>query len=89
MHRLSFLLVIAVIVSACGKNDLPPYAKTVLAGGEPTEVFWGDTHLHTSYSPDAYFFGNATADPDTAYRYAKGLPLLAHRDHAESRIAQN
>jgi len=39
-------------------------------------VYWGDTHLHTSYSPDAYFFGNHTADPDTAYRYAKGLPVI-------------
>ncbi len=37
---------------------------------------WGDTHLHTSFSPDAYFFGNETADPDTAYRYAKGLPVI-------------
>ncbi len=77
MHRLSFMLVVAVFVSACGsQGDLPAYVKTVAAHGEPTQVFWGDTHLHTSYSPDAYFFGNTTADPDTAYRYAKGLPVV-------------
>jgi hypothetical protein len=35
-----------------------------------TEVFFGDTHLHTSYSPDAYLMQNRSADPDTAYRYA-------------------
>jgi hypothetical protein len=40
------------------------------------ELFWGDTHLHTSYSPDAYLMRNQTADPDTAYRYAKGLPVV-------------
>jgi hypothetical protein len=41
-----------------------------------TEVFFGDTHLHTSYSPDAYLMGNRSADPDTAYRYAKGQPVV-------------
>jgi hypothetical protein len=40
------------------------------------DVYWGDTHLHTSYSPDAYLMRNHTADPDTAYRYAKGLPVV-------------
>ncbi|HBM88245.1 MAG TPA: hypothetical protein DD437_06865, partial [Rhodobiaceae bacterium] len=41
-----------------------------------TELLWGDTHLHTSYSFDAYLNRNMTADPDTAYRYAKGLPVV-------------
>jgi hypothetical protein len=41
-----------------------------------TEVFFGDTHLHTSYSPDAYLMQNRSADPDTAYRYARGLPVV-------------
>jgi hypothetical protein len=37
----------------------------------PTQVFWGDTHLHTSLSLDARAFG-ATVDPETAYRFARG-----------------
>lgn len=40
------------------------------------QLLWGDTHLHSSYSFDAYLFQNRTADPDTAYRYAKGLPVI-------------
>ena len=40
------------------------------------ELLWGDTHLHTSNSFDAYLNRNMTADPDTAYRYAKGLPVV-------------
>jgi hypothetical protein len=47
-----------------------------LARAEPTELLWGDTHLHSSNSFDAYFNRNMTADPATAYRYAQGLPVI-------------
>ena len=40
------------------------------------ELLWGDTHLHTSYSFDAYTNGNRSADPATAYRYAMGEPVI-------------
>ncbi|MGB5368672.1 MAG: DUF3604 domain-containing protein, partial [Polyangiales bacterium] len=43
---------------------------------EPTRLYWGDTHVHTSYSADAYFLQNRSAGPDTAYRWAKGLPVV-------------
>ena len=43
---------------------------------EDTQLFWGDTHLHTRNSMDAYFMQNSGAGPDTAYRYAKGLPVV-------------
>ena len=33
--------------------------------------YYGDLHVHTKYSFDAYVFG-ITATPDDAYRYAKG-----------------
>jgi hypothetical protein len=41
-----------------------------------TQLLWGDTHLHTSHSVDAYSNGNVATDPDTAYRFAKGQPVL-------------
>ena len=40
------------------------------------QLLWGDTHLHTSYSFDAFLNGNRSADPDTAYRWGKGLPVI-------------
>ncbi len=46
------------------------------ASAAPTQLYWGDTHLHTSYSGDAFAMGNETADPETAYRFAKGQPVI-------------
>jgi hypothetical protein len=67
--------------------------------GYPNRVFWGDTHLHTSYSTDAGMIGNRL-DPDDAYRFARGeevvsstgvraklvrpLDFLVVADHAEN-----
>jgi len=41
------------------------------SGAYLTNVYWGDTHLHTSLSWDAYVGGNRL-DPEAAYRFAKG-----------------
>jgi hypothetical protein len=49
-------------------------------------LLWGDTHVHTSNSVDAWAYGNTTADPDTAYRFARGLPVLHPRTGARIRI---
>ena len=40
-------------------------------GGYPEKVLWGDTHLHTSNSPDAFGFGNRLG-PEQALRFARG-----------------
>ncbi|NCF17955.1 MAG: DUF3604 domain-containing protein [Haliea sp.] len=40
------------------------------------QLLWGDTHLHTNNSMDAFTVGNLTADPATAYRYAMGMPVI-------------
>ena len=44
-----------------------PYADR----GFPTRPLWGDTHLHTANSPDAFAFGNRLT-PEDAYRFAMG-----------------
>ena len=48
----------------------PPYSP--YAGRNfPTRPFFGDTHVHTSFSMDAGAFGCRLGPPD-AYRFAKG-----------------
>ena len=45
--------------------------------GEPNplnNVYFGETHLHSSASPDAFAFGTRN-DADEAYQYAKGMPI--------------
>jgi hypothetical protein len=35
------------------------------------DAYYGDLHLHTSYSLDAYLESTIKVDPDQAYRFAK------------------
>ena len=45
--------------------------KVKPAPNKDRNAYYGDLHVHTKYSFDAYVFG-VTASPDDAYRYAKG-----------------
>jgi hypothetical protein len=54
------------------KKGYSPYAGRFF----PTQVYWGDTHLHTSNSLDARAFGT-TLGPEAAYRLAKGEEITA------------
>ncbi|MFT4565350.1 MAG: hypothetical protein ACI9FN_000303 [Saprospiraceae bacterium] len=45
-------------------------------------LYWGDTHLHTTNSPDAFSFG-ARLTPDDAYRFAKGESIESEGLHVQ------
>jgi Protein of unknown function (DUF3604) len=38
-------------------------------------AYFGETHVHTSWSLDAWLFGNKLTDPGDAYKYFKGQPI--------------
>ena len=44
----------------------------------PQNVYWGDTHLHTRNSADAYSLGNTNLTPVDAFRFAQGQEVVAH-----------
>jgi hypothetical protein len=62
----------AIEKSFPAKRPYSPYAGRAF----PTRVYWGDTHLHTSYSMDAGAFG-ARLGPKDAYVFAKGNEITA------------
>ncbi len=55
---------------------LPGAEATAAPDAPRRHLYWGDTHLHTSYSPDAFLMQNRSATPDTAYQYARGMPVI-------------
>ena len=62
-------------VSVCA---LLACASPALAQGNPLrDAYFGETHIHTSYSLDAWTFGNRVTDPGDAYKYFKGEPIKA------------
>ena len=79
------------------RTDQPEYSPFL--EDYPNRVFFGDTHLHTSFSADAGFAGTVLG-PEDAYRFARGeevvsstgvrgklqapLDFLVVADHAEN-----
>lgn len=73
------------VLGACSKKEETPISSSVnkVAANEsvaapqfPERVYFGDTHLHTSYSVDAGAFG-ARLTPRDAYVFAKGNQVTA------------
>ena len=73
-----FLLLLPGITMAqdADKEAYSPY----VGRDTPENVYFGDTHLHTSISLDAYGDGNTKVGPDEAYRWAKGETIVNDKD---------
>ena len=78
---LTGLFIIVSLWSCTSPNDIVDYSDDLAVidpepGSTPgynedKNVYFGDLHVHTKHSFDAYIFGT-TATPDDAYEYAKG-----------------
>ncbi|MGL1885825.1 MAG: DUF3604 domain-containing protein [Reichenbachiella sp.] len=77
MKNLTYLLSTLLLGAACtqqtstSENSSEETASDSSSSAYPTEVYFGDTHLHTDLSMDAGAFGNRIG-LDEAYRFAKG-----------------
>lgn len=62
---------------ACATIPLLGLLSTPAAAQDIAErnAYFGETHVHTSWSFDAYIFGNHVTGPAEAYKYAKGAPI--------------
>ena len=63
-------------VSWAAADDKAPYTR-FLDKNYPQNLYWGDTHLHTRNSADAYSLGNMNLTPADAYRFARGQAIMA------------
>lgn len=61
---------VAAIIVLVGITD------SAAAQDRPDQVYWGDTHNHTSNSFDVYLFGTPNSTPDMALRFAKGERVI-------------
>jgi hypothetical protein len=65
--------------AASSKANIPaaPFsALTAKVDRNPDrDAYFGETHIHTSWSFDAYVFGNTKAGPEDAYKFAIGQPI--------------
>jgi hypothetical protein len=56
-------------------------ARSADAGPEQRRVFFGELHLHTTYSSDAWSIVGTKATPDDGYKFARGdvIEYLGHK----------
>jgi len=83
MNKLSILILISIFCFGCLDNStkeeqVTPIAKSSKSNiGElmvSKEAFFGDLHIHTSWSFDAFIY-NVRTTPDDAYRFGKGASI--------------
>ena len=95
MNKFLFFTFIWCLLISCNTEKEKQTAETdpVNSGEETTiqkntnrNLYWGDTHLHTAYSADAFLLGTMLHTPGDAYRFAKGEALLHPMTKQEIRL---
>lgn len=76
MRKLSILRAALVLGTVLGgQAQVALAAPATVDHYDDKKAWFGETHVHTSWSFDAYIFGNHLTGPADAYTYAKGTPI--------------
>lgn len=67
--------VAALLVVSVQQAEAAKHSTATPAAEADRKAFFGDLHLHTSYSFDAYVMFSSRVTPEQAYRFAKGEPI--------------
>jgi hypothetical protein len=78
-HRISLWLMLTLAAASLHATAEKSYSPTV-GQSFPTNVYWGDTHVHTSFSWDAWSSWGRLS-PEQAYRLAKGETVTGASGH--------
>jgi len=76
-YRTPTILLVGSLMLSCDALAQESYSPNVNAVF-PENVYWGDTHVHTSFSShDANIGGKNRLSPEIAYRFARGESVTA------------
>ncbi|WP_109356280.1 DUF3604 domain-containing protein [Sphingorhabdus sp. EL138] len=76
-HLYTTICATALALSGCSQLESGSSgSRDVVDSDYPEQVFWGDTHLHTDNSMDAFGFGNRL-NAEQALRFARGEEVTA------------
>jgi hypothetical protein len=65
-----------VVTMSCGPVLLSLVASLAFGAGNPErDAYFGEEHIHTSWSVDAWLMGNRITGPDEALKYAQGQTI--------------
>ncbi|MWV29236.1 DUF3604 domain-containing protein [Aurantiacibacter rhizosphaerae] len=82
--RFGLSISLALALAACSQAEPAPMndgeVAAVTLDPAPADgdrqLLWGDTHVHSRNSTDAFASGVGSVDIDTAYRFARGIPVV-------------
>jgi hypothetical protein len=95
--RTAAMVAVAVAVAACsaprpagegaavGKPGSPAAGDAAIPSNPLKEAYFGEQHLHTAYSLDAYI-GGARLTPSDAYRFARGQQVEVGGQKVQLRV---